>query len=284
MSDTLSEAERLLNTIVSSRVRLASLRGDPTHPEPASDGPHAQRPPAAAPSADLAEQAAENDARGNPDSEPADVSQSAIVLGMPVADETEPLERLFAADLFDDFQPTSPAPGGTTDAEADGTSAPMDDGSDPFSFIDLIPSKPVDSPEETAASSLPPPVRAAPSMPLPTALAAGAPAAPAPVASPEPAPPGDGPTPPEALDAIEVIEPMSAYELAAPRPVAPTVLDPDRDRLDVEVIERESAPEPWAEPTDARTAPRLTEPTARPARRTDTARSSPDEAVFDALS
>ena len=121
-------------------------------------------------------------------------------------------------------------------------------------------------------------------MPLPTALAAGAPAASAPVASPEPAPPGDGPTPPEALDAIEVIEPMSAYELAAPRPVAPTVLDPDRDRLDVEVIERESAPEPWAEPTDARTAPRLTEPTARPARRTDTARSSPDEAVFDALS
>ncbi|MEC8192937.1 MAG: tetratricopeptide repeat protein [Myxococcota bacterium] len=279
MSGTLSEAERLLNTIVSSRVRLASLRGESPHPEPASDEPEGLQTAEPDPVVHHPNPATENDSSRVTESGPPDVEPAPVVLGMPVEADPEPSERLFADDLFEDFDPLNSAVVEAPHADDAVPPAPPDDGSDPFSFIDLIPSTSPEPPEADTPGDPAPPVRSAPSMPLPTALAAGAP-----VAVPVPAPTTEAAAPPEAMAAIDVIEPMHDYGLAAPRAVAPTVLDPDRDRLDVEVIEQEPTLEPWSEPADSRATPRLTEPAAQPARRVAAVGSGPDEAVFDAMS
>ena len=306
MSDTLSEAERLLNTIVSSRMRLASLRGDPApqaDPVPddiASPGrprlnpTDAQPEPITAPHGEspLIEStpSAPHERQGVPSetemlTEPAPTP--ALVLGIPDPDDTEDEDPLFEASIFDPIDDGAPS---TEDPTRN-----TEDGPDPFSFLDLIPepksaatSEPLVTPDPLDS---PPPIRP-PAMPLPSALAAGAPvAAPSqqtvnatdePVSTESDRPNRE--TEADEADGFEVIESLQPYGLAKPRAVAPQVLDPDRERLDVEVFPERSEPDAWHSAVDYGPTPRLTEPSAPPVVATSYAPIQPDEAVFDALS
>jgi hypothetical protein len=124
---------------------------------------------------------------------------------------------------------------------------------DPFSFLDLIPpTDPKDTPNnrEIEPSGDIPPIRPKPVMPLVAAMAAAAP-----------------PT------------------LSAPRPVAPQILDPERQSLEVDVVEVEVEVE---EDDEADTEfyepiPQLTDNTVAESVRRSPSSQPSIEAVFDAM-
>ena len=266
MSDTLREAENLLKTIVSSSARLSSLRG--------------KAEPAAEPSAD--------------DTEP----EEAIANTPEIQDFTADLNTDSAANIEPEPEPSTELPQESWGPDIDmdplpielPETPPMDASEDPpiddqsFSFLDLIPSdstgsEAIDPESNEEPLNVPPPVRAKPSMPLPLGLAAGAPSSPvshkAPDARPEPP-----------IPAAPVRQDTPPYTLSTPRAVTPQILDPERERLEVEVYENEESeydrPElPLAD------APRLTESTSSQGSRAATTpvvpREHPDEAIFDAL-
>lgn len=280
MSKTRSEAERLLNTIVSSRVRLSSLRGEPastveptmaddpsptegarrealdTAPEPAT-APVEQDP------ADLFADLPVND-------EQTDFEPPPLVLGLDTQPDTD--------ELFDERD--------TVDSQTVDMSLDLDSPEDdPFSFIDLIPP---DAPIEERVEALkvnsdPPPVRTKPLMPLPTGLAAGAPRAPdtkrAPTQTPAAVLAEPAAAVPAEPEAAVPAEPEAA--LAQPRRVEPRILDPERTRLEVDVFVEEdepTTPEHWD--VDV---PQLTE-TSTPAAVAPTAQARLDDtAIFDIM-
>ena len=306
MSKTLSEAERLLNTIVSSRIRLASLRGEPAPPsEPlhseltVSDRPMPEpegsplendfrtraSPQPAPPVHGRTEQATRAaEVRTPPESTPPDPMPPeptpSLILGIPNGEEDLADDPLFEASIFDDVEQCSPS-NKTADGEAP-------DHADPFSFIDLIPEANAATRNEnrtpTPPLDTPPPVRP-PAMPLPTALAVGAPRVerfPGPPSTTSERVEPDSKEP--ETEPIEVIESPRTHELAQPRAVAPQLLDPERERLDVEVFTAPSERDPWLPDIPSGPTPRLTEPKDAPAPAFSRQDIQPDEAVSDALS
>jgi hypothetical protein len=273
MSDTLREAENLLKTIVSSNARLSSLRGTPEHP---------------AETTDLVETVPETpkiqeDTTTAPGNERVDT----IAHEPPSETRTEDPEDPWALGVNIDRRP---AP--TTEVpSAEGSAEPTFDDRD-FSFLDLIPSdtRATEASEPESASEpldIPPPVRAKPVMPLPLGLAAGAPTTtPASQNAQTPRTEPSAPRPEPSPQRTPVHQDPSPYDLSAPRAVTPRVLDPDRERLEVEVY-GEMEPEgdlPEQPPPDA---PRLTEadPTQENHRNPTpvTPQEHPEEAIFDAL-
>lgn len=278
MTKPKNEAERLLNTIVSSRARLAAMRGDSvgsvepsmeTEQAQSSDGvPGEMLPPPAVDSVSFDELPVED--------EHTDISEPALILGIEESPAQDDSDDLWAS--FANAEMTGPE---SPDTDSDATMPPSDilpesndgvtevDSDDPFSFIDLIPPPAEDPPqmetEKDEPLDTPPPVRDRPLMPLPvtlanwapqrsepspeTALSAPSPDVPAPESSPEPPvlPPMPETAPteptwpesakPESESAPVVIEDLtSAAGLSQPRQVAPRVVDPNRDRLEVDVI------------------------------------------------
>ena len=271
MTKPKNEAERLLNTIVSSRARLAAMRGDSVRSvEPSIASEYV------APTAEVAvvdEHRIADDgalfADLPADDDHTDVSEPALVLGI---DESQGED--FPDDPWRDAPdenlsdiPPSPSARAAPPSEPSLDAFPeIDehwpeaDADDPFSFIDLLPPDASDEPADPGASSeplsTPPPIRDRPMMPLPVTLAACAPQQPVPAApTPEPmtapkdtdspavlpkppSPPAPEPTQPVAVETLPILveEPTSGEALSAPRAVAPRVLDPDRPRLEVDII------------------------------------------------
>ena len=288
MSKTLSEAERLLNTIVSSRMRLASLRGESAPP---SEPLHSDLTVSARPIPEPEGSPIETDFRTRLSPQPVPPVHRrteptppeptpSLVLGIPNGEEDLEDDPLFEASIFDDDGRCSPS-----DKPANGEAQ---DHADPFSFIDLIPEANAETDNESRTPSppldTPPPVRP-PAMPLPTALAVGAPRV-----ERLPAPPSTTAERVEPhsqepeTEPIEVIESPRTHGLAQPRPVAPQLLDPERERLDVEVFTAPPERDSWLPEIPSGPAPRLTEPTDAPAPTLSRQDIQPDEAVFDALS
>ena len=328
MSDTLSEAERLLNTIVSSRVRLASLRGEPGQtPEPAVDAesfptaseitfdsmsqqasePEPSPSPAPEPTPETSAGAAhafdrdETDAAYAFDRDEADAPRPRV-LGIPSDEDEVEIENPLLDDPFlgfsaeeefghhTDLPLEDPMPIETAEVSTESPDrADEADEADPFSFIDLIPNEPIPADEASndgpvEPQSTPPPVRPKPLMPLPTAMAAGAPsAAPATTQSGSAEREMTDAAEPTELEELQVIESTPAYGLSSPRAVTPQLLDPERERLEVEVYEEEDSTEAWdSEPPSE--APRLTEVRAQRSAAPLAALASQDEAIFDAIS
>lgn len=309
MSDTLSEAERLLNTIVSSRVRLASLRGDAhAAPEPATEGTAELQSTARVSSREQPDPM--YDARQTVINAPepmygsieeldvaeaeADEAQSSepLILGLPDPNPTfdddlsnEDDARRDAENLATDLPDERTFfDADIADPEAFETDEPdkASDEIDPFSFLDLIPDAEASIVETDATLDVPPPVRPKPVMPLPAAVAIGAPSAP-PEAEPIGSEPSDSSAPmPE--DELTVIEPQSNYGLTQPRSVQPQIMDPERERLDVEVFSTPEPTEEWQDPQPLASTPRLTEPSSNPTASPTIAKENTEEAVFDAIS
>ncbi len=248
MSKTRSEAERLLNTIVSSRVRLSALQGDPSATVQPS----------------MVEEAKE--------STEITVPKTKTILGH---DNSDPFDELPVEDDLTDFEDppmvlgiepeadelpqedTSPPSVESTNAQND-TDMPWDsrvtaqgsannsghqsrdfdqevrdtDQSDPFSFIDLIPPDSDVNATREPSPELAPPVRTKPLMPLPSAAAAGAPSA---TPSAQEAP---------SRNEADWENALSTDGLTKPREVAPRILDPDRSQLEVDVFVEEEEPLP----------------------------------------
>ena len=245
MSKNRSEAERLLSTIVSSRVRLSALRGEPAGSiKPTLDL-----------NSDKVEKKTATDIV-----EDIDVfnDEAALFTDLPPEDEhTDIGPPPLILGLEDDDAELSHGP--------ETTSPPKLPTADPFSFLDLIPPPappPTTArPEPTRENHTPPPVRTGPLMPLPTGAAAGPPS----VSKTEPPP-----------------TPVSPHPmLAQPRAVSPRILDPDRARLEVDVY----VDTPEDETTDLMDfvgkPPKLTETPAPRSRPTATQPPQSEEAVFD---
>jgi hypothetical protein len=262
MSDTLREAEKLLKTILSSNARLSSLRGKTEPPDEAilpesslPETPKTQEGTASAFSTDIGVDIADD-----------------------IGDDTSPESAAEPRSLEIDIDPPPVQVWRTTAVNVPG--APLDHS---FSFLDLIPSDP-DIPEtgepepDREPIDTPPPVRAKPIMPLPLGLAAGAPTAPVLQVAPTPRPQPATPVEPVGQD-------TPSYSLSAPRAVSAQILDPERERLEVEVVSEEDT-EPDQPELPLPDAPRLTEPTptqTRPRPTPVVPTEHPDEAIFDAL-
>lgn len=275
MSDTLREAENLLKTIVSSSARLSSLRGTP-------------EPPAAATGfaeADL----------GQADPATPKSQEDTIAHETPSETLAEPPADPWALGIDIDPPPSRITEAPSAEASAEPT---FDDGD--FSFLDLIPSdtRVTEASEPETANEpldIPPPVRAKPVMPLPLGLAAGAPTTtpasqsaqtPASQSAQTPPPEPSAPRPERSPKRNPVRQEPSPYDLSAPRAVIPRIIDPDRERLEVEAY---GATEPGCDPHEhpAHDPPRLTE--ADPSQENHrsptpvTPQDHPEEAIFDAL-
>ncbi len=236
MTKPKNEAERLLNTIVSSRARLAAIRGDSVGSvEPSVEGDQERSTEA------VVESASPFDTLPNED-EHTDFSEPPLILGLEESSSegdaeiewTEPAEpplNDMTQPETHDRQPPVPTPAPEAFPVVDEQWS-EEGAEDPFSFIDLIPPAPPeeDTPAPPSEEHLttPPPVRERPLMPLPADLASCAPQSDLPPVisqdiQPAPAPP-------------RTEEPTSAAALSQPRQVAPRLLDPDRARLEVDVF------------------------------------------------
>jgi hypothetical protein len=296
MPNKLSEAERLLNTIVSAQVRLSGLRGDQnTTPEPTRDITVNQTQDEAPDHNTEAPSPRPETAESNPVKEEAlpESETSAFFSNLSAAiedidDEPEEHNHLI---LGIDPEESDEATYEEEPSPVEPCEPPPE--TDPFSFIDLIPPEAaVEEPSEKMEpqpSSTPPPIRAKPMMPLPIGRAAGAPRSTkastntptAPEAQLEPTTSrqhisDDDPTAPPTIVELPVAQ------LAAPREVEPRILDPDRVMLEVDVFEdevldsRESAA-----PADV---PKLTETTkimTHTTQRTSPART--EDQLFDTI-
>ena len=281
MSKPKNEAERLLNTIVSSRARLAAMRGDSVgsvEPSLEAELPHAEQ---TAPQVDGQKEFAEHAMFDDLPAfdEDTDISEPPLVLGIdepPDDEEHDESSTSLSTDLLTSDDATTPVvetehhgnPAVLNDFPESDEHRPEPEPDDPFSFIDLIPPSTPEEPapqlEEPAPLSTPPPVRDRPLMPLPVGLATCAPQqtetqprlAPPETAPPEKAPPETAPpetAPPETaqpqleqprstlstqdMSLIVIEDTTSAAGLSQPREVAPRLIDPDRSRLEVDVIE-----------------------------------------------
>jgi len=305
MSKTRSEAERLLNTIVSSRVRLSALQGDssasvePSLEEDVGDNQATEKPSESL--TKLPQQEEELFSHLPIEDELTEFEDPPLVLGIDPDPATE-TQHLQQTDLEDLHANVSVPPSGVTgDLSQDisfteidtpthtpnddvpithateeeeilqRTSEPDPEEADPFSFIDLIPPDPDTSKIETSSQepkNTAPPVRTKPLMPLPSPEAAGAP----PVAT----------TPQPTQKLPDRAQALSTDGLARPKEVAPRLLDPDRATLEVDVyVEQDDDPCPVAtednlpQLTDAPSTPI---PTAAPKAQIQT------ESVFDIVS
>ena len=288
MTTKSSDAERLLNTIVAARVRLAGLQGDhgkgidiplpetnSAPPVQTNSAPPAQTnsaPPVqtnSAPDIDndlfstLSESVSDLDYDEGLENHSHTDGHKSLVLGIDPMDEPP--------DHRDDESPPS-----VSDIEPE---------EDPFSFIDLLPPDHAEAKEppkeEIIPSTAPPPVREKPTMPLPVGMAAGAP------------PSGEKATSSKHAEPIPTVlreepraeqankEPAS-YQLQEPREVAPRILDPNRSILEVDVFEDEAFEGPTIEPPAE--APRLTDSTRR-AVNSSTSRESTktEDELFDTI-
>lgn len=280
MTKPKNEAERLLNTIVSSRARLAAMRGDSVGSvEPSLEAEQPMVPPderATEESVAVDDQALFNDLPLEDDH--TDISGPSMVLGIPEPDSEDGVSEDDVSEGWSHLdQPAAPIADNTAPEQANLDDGPgpdehstEPDEEDPFSFIDLLPPPATDEPSDITPIeeplSTPPPVRDRPLMPLPVTLANCAPqrteastfesqrpvqtpptAAPEPDLELEPEPDHRLETAPEP-ETVQpehgpvVIEDLtSAAELSPPRHVPPRVLDPDRSRLEVDVIVDEFA-------------------------------------------
>ena len=133
------------------------------------------------------------------------------------------------------------------DFEADGTGRQRSSSSRPDPTIDS--EEPAPQLEEEAPLNTPPPVRDRPLMPLPVGLATCAPkqtetqprlapteTAPTETAQPQLEQPSST-LPTQDMSLVVIEDTTSAAGLSQPREVAPRLIDPDRSRLEVDVIE-----------------------------------------------
>ncbi len=295
MTKPKDEAERLLNTIVSSRARLAALRGDsvrsvePTAEDDRSIAPILApgRPEAVVtPEVQLDRELtvdpeqqrplAENDLlaqeREPPgpslvlgldpeelEEEAADFDLNDLGLDAPQTRDVEPpaqsrleppIQDSLGLGVSEDSPPAEAPPSSGRPVVPP---EPIED--DPFSFIDLLPPEPstIDAPAP-APLTTPPPVRERPVMPIAGPLAAFGPPSERPqVGEPQ----RQTPLSAHSDHNMPKPAPESAALLSAPRRVPPRLKDPDRERLEVDIIE-----EVTVEFDDVQTlspAPRLTE-------------------------
>ena len=271
MSKPKNEAERLLNTIVSSRARLAAMRGDSVgsvEPSLEAELSHSEQ------SAPQVDGQKEFDEHAMFDDLPAfdedtDISEPPLILGIDEhADEEESYE--FSISPSSDPLSSDDATIPVVEADHQGNPAVPNDfpeadeyrsgpePGDPFSFIDLIPPSTPEEPapqlEEEAPLNTPPPVRDRPLMPLPVGLATCAPkqtetqprlaptetapteTAPTETAQPQLEQPSST-LPTQDMSLVVIEDTTSAAGLSQPREVTPRLLDPDRSRLEVDVIE-----------------------------------------------
>ena len=271
MTKPKNEAERLLNTIVSSRARLAAMRGDSVGSvEPSLETEHVAptvEDPGVGEYRNTDDKALFADLPTDDDH--TDISEPALVLGIDEPERedisNDPWRDVPDAGVSDipSSTPTHAAPPSAPSLDAFpeiDEHWPEAEADDPFSFIDLLPPSSSEEPSTPDASSeplsTPPPVRDRPMMPLPVTLAACAPQQPVPTApTPEmttalegadsplsipepPSPPEPEPTQAVAVESLPIVveEPTSGEALSAPRAVAPRLLDPDRPRLEVDII------------------------------------------------
>ena len=298
MSDTLSDAERLLATIVAARSRVAALTGDhhstaeSATPKDVLDAEPHQEP---APAASMESNLLEDDDTAEVDTPAVPPPSDSIVLGLPdpaptididdewlahsartdpLTTETNPEESSVSTavtppptsvdveiemDVEVEMDVESDEHTGIKDLEAEALDQgdmepplqvsmdPPED--DPFSFLDLIPpEEPKERPKGPTSESAPaiPPIRPKPVMPLVAAMASAAP-----------------PT------------------LSKPRPVAPQILDPNRQSLEVDVVEVEEDEEESIEVLGP--LPKLTENTSKDTTKVQEQPLPRTEAVFDAM-
>ena len=292
MADALSEAERLLATIVAARSRVAALTGDHHAPADTSLPVSEPEPPFTEPTpSDSPLSSIEVEASLEEDDDTAEVEASVVappseslVLGLPdPLHVNEEPENWLHDPLHDTFQEIQDVTITTGDDRTDSTLStevePQEDTpadhppvaeaslpeeeitpvhvspdppeEDPFSFLDLIPpTDSKDSPKssETEPSRDIPPIRPKPVMPLVAAMAAAAP-----------------PT------------------LSAPRPVAPQILDPERQSLEVDVVEVEVEEDDEAHTEFYEPVPKLTDNTPSEIGRPPPSPQPSLEEVFDTM-